>query len=447
MKTTAPAFGLATAIFVVVSSMIGTGVLTTSGFTVAAVGSNQLMLVLWVVGGVLAACGALSLCELSAAIPESGGDYVFLREAYGPTAGFLAGWVSFLIGFGGPIAASAAAAAKYLLAGLGLASTGWHEVAIASGVVVSLGLLHGLGRHATIRTQSIMTLLTLGFLVVLATAGLSSGRGDWSSLVDRPSLTPSLCLAMASSLVYVSYAYSGWNAAAYIAGDIADPQRLVPRAIVIGTALVTALYLALNTMYAFAISATDIQAIVADHGLEAVAPIGQIAADRLFGPWISAPLSLATSLALVASASAYVLTGPRIAAAMAQRGQFPALAGRVTATGAPAIATALQVAWALVLVWTASFEVILLYAGVGLAIFSLLSVAAVFVLRVRQPDLDRPFKTPGYPVLPMIYLVGAGILTIAVCIERPFVAAVSVTTILAGIPAYWLWNAVKLNAS
>jgi APA family basic amino acid/polyamine antiporter len=172
------------ATFLVVSSMIGTGVLTTSGFTVALVGSNQLMLVLWVVGGILAVCGALSLAELAAMLPESGGDYVFLREAYGPLAGFLSGWVSFLIGFGGPIAASAAAAGKYLLAPAGLEATAGRqaELAVATTVTLGLSLVHCLGRRATIRTQVGMTLVKLAILSGLAVAGLAAGA--------RPGLGP-----------------------------------------------------------------------------------------------------------------------------------------------------------------------------------------------------------------------------------------------------------------
>lgn len=440
----APRFGLPTAVFVVVSSMIGTGVLTTSGFTVARVGSNQLMLLLWIVGGVLAVCGALSLCELAAAIPESGGEYVFLREAYGPVAGFLSGWVSFLIGFGGPIAASSAASAKYILTPLRLdaASSARVEVMIASGIVIGLGIIHCLGRQTTIRAQGIMTLLKIVILVALASALLIAGYGRSENLADRPPITPSLLMTMAASLVYITYAYSGWSAAAYVAGEVTDPQRMVPRAILVGTGLVTAIYLALNTAYALALPAAEVQAIATTQGFDAVAPVAELAATRLFGPHFAAPLSVAIGLTLVASVSAYVLTGPRVVAAMAQAGHFPSLAGRVTAQGSPVVATALQVVWALVLLWTASFEVILLYAGVGLAIFSMLSVAAVFVLRVRQPDLPRPFRTPGYPIVPAIYLLGTGLLTAAVCIERPVVAAVSIATILGGIPVYWLWRAI-----
>lgn len=439
-----PRFGPATATFLVVSSMIGTGVLTTSGFTVALVGSNQLMLMLWVVGGILAVCGALSLAELAAALPESGGDYVYLREAYGPLAGFLSGWVSFLIGFGGPIAASAAAAAKYLLAPVGLERSVARpvELALATAVIVGLALVHSLGRRATIRTQTGMTVVKLVILSCLAVTGLAAGAGRWGNLADRPPLSPGIVVAMASSLVYVSYAYTGWNAAAYVAGEVAEPQRRLPRAILVGTGIVTALYLALNVTYALALTAADVRGIVAQHGLDAVAPIAQLAAERLFGRWIAGPLSVAVGVTLLASVSAYVLTGPRVAAAMADAGQFPAAAGRVSAGGAPVVATALQAGWALVLLWTASFESILLYAGVGLAIFSMLTVMAVVVLRVRQPDLPRPFRVPGYPVVPAVYLLGTGILTAAVAWERPVVAAVSLATIAAGVPVAWIWSRV-----
>jgi APA family basic amino acid/polyamine antiporter len=202
---------------------------------------------------------------------------------------------------------------------------------------------------------------------------------------------------------------------------------------------VTALYLALNVTYALALTAADVRGIVAERGLDAVAPIAQLTAERLFGPWIAAPLSVAVGLTLLASVSAYVLTGPRVAAAMAAAGQFPAAAGRLSAAGVPVVATVVQAAWALVLLWTASFEAILLYAGVGLAIFSMLTVAAVFVLRVRRPELPRPFRVPCYPVVPAVYLLGTGILTAAVAWERPEVAAVSLATVVAGLPAAWFW--------
>ena len=436
---TGPRFGLATATFVVVSSMIGTGVLTTSGFTVYFVGSNQLMLVLWLVGGLLAMCGALTVCELSAALPRTGGDYVFLHEAYGPQVAFLSGWVSFLIGFGGPIAASALAAAEYLLAPLRLGDdSAFAQPALATAIIVGLGIVHCLGHGSTILAQGSMTALKIFILTVIAIAGVAAGWGRWENLDDRPPLTPGLLVTMASSLVYISYAYTGWNAAGYLAGEVDRPQQRMPRAILLGTGLVLALYLVLNTAYALALSATDVRAIVGrTENIDAIAPIAQIAAQRLYGHRVANPLSVAIGLTLLASVSAYVLTGPRVIYAMARARQFPKIAGRLTSHGTPAVATVLQVSWSLVLLWTASFERILLYSGVGLAAFSMLTVAAVFVLRWRQPDLPRPFRTPGYPFVPAIYLVGTSLLTAAVIYERPVVSTISLLSIAAGVPVFY----------
>ncbi|QEH34741.1 Serine/threonine exchanger SteT [Aquisphaera giovannonii] len=443
-----PRFGLATATFVVVSSMIGTGVLTTSGFTTFFVGSNQVMLALWVIGGILAVCGALTLCELTTALPRSGGDYVFLTEAYGPLAGFLSGWVSFLIGFGGPIAATAFAAAKYLLAPWRLdeASSAIAQPAVATLAILGLGVIHCLGRGSTIRAQGGMTALKLGILAILAVAGLAAGWGRWENLSDRPPITADLLVTAASSLVYISYAYTGWNAASYLTGEVDRPQERMPRAILLGTGLVLALYLALNTAYALALTPADLSAMVKSpenrQDVGVLAPIAQIAAERLYGPRVADPMSIAIGLTLLASLSAYILTGPRVARAMAIAGQFPSVAGRLSSRGTPTMATILQVGWSLVLLWTASFEKILVYSGVGLAIFSMLTVASVYVLRRRRPDLPRPFRTLGYPVVPAAFLAGTGLLTAAVCYERPWVSMISVMSILAGIPVYFLQGAI-----
>jgi APA family basic amino acid/polyamine antiporter len=445
LTDSARGFGPATVTFVVVSSMIGTGVLTTSGYTMALVGSNQLMLVLWVVGGLVALCGALTVAELSAAFPEPGGDYVYLRTAYGPLAGFLSGWVSFLIGFGGPIAAAAFASAKYLLAPLGLEgrSAELCQQVLATAVILAFGAIHASGRSRTVQAQGVATAVKLAILGSLVAAGLVAGWGRWEHLHDRPSLDASRAVTLVFALVYVSYAYTGWNAAAYLAGEVESPQRWLPRAVLGATALVVALYLALNLTYALALSAADVQAIVRSpenaEGLDAVAPIAQLAAERLYGPRIAGPLSVAIGLTLLASVSAYVLTGPRVAYAMARAGLFPAVAGWLSPrAGTPAMATGLQIGWSLVLLWTGSFEWILLYAGVGLALFSMLTVSTVYVLRHRRPELYRPFRTPGYPLTPAIFLVVTAVLTAAVFYERPFVSLCALATILAGVPTYVL---------
>jgi APA family basic amino acid/polyamine antiporter len=435
-------FGTATATFIVVASMVGTGVLTTSGYTVLSVESNALMLALWVVGGLIALCGALSLAELSAAIPRTGGDYVFLYQSYGPLAAFLSGWVSFLIGFGGPIAVSAFGSAKYLLAPLELTGSTSHyaQLGLATAAILALAVSHASGRRHSAWVQGVTTVVKLGVLGLLAAAGLVAAMGRRGNLADWPTtMSADRVRMMFFSLVYISYAYTGWNAAGYVAGEVEEPRKRVPRAILVGTGLVTALYLALNLFYALALPAEKVSAIAEDRGRDEIAKIAQLASAELFGEGLSAPLSVAIGLTLLASASAFILTGPRIAFAMARAGQFPAIAGRLSPrAGTPTVAIALQVAWAMLLLWTGSFEDILIYASVGLAIISMLTVSCVYVLRVRRPDLPRPFKTPGYPVTPAVYLLATALLTAAAFTERPRESSLALASILAGVPVYYL---------
>jgi APA family basic amino acid/polyamine antiporter len=428
--------------------MIGTGVLTTSGYTVCFVGSNQLMLLLWLLGGLVALCGAFSVAELSAALPRSGGDYVYLYEAYGPLAAFLSGWVSFLIGFGGPIAVSASAAASYLLAPAGLEGNAATiaQTGLASIAIVVFSLVHASGGARTIGVQGGMTVVKLGILCGMAAAGLALGWGHWANLNDQPPFSTELGITMTASLVYISYAYTGWNAASYLAGEIERPSVQLPRAILFGTGLVVILYIALNTAYALALPADEVRKIASfppfdPEKIDNVKPIAQIAADRLFGRWIAEPLSVAIGLTLLASVSAYILTGPRVAYAMAQSGQFPAIAGQLSKRwGTPAIATVLQSSWSLILLWALPFERLLMYSSVGLAIFSMLTVSTVYVLRLKRPELTRPFVTPGYPFVPAVFLVVNALLVAAVFRERPLVSLGSLGSILLGVPVYFFWS-------
>jgi len=440
-------FGVTTATFVVIASMVGVGVLTTSGYTVALAGSNQWMLLLWVLGGVTAVCGALTLAELSAAIPKTGGDYVYLYEAYGPLPAFLSGWVSFLIGFSAPSASAAFAASKYALAPFLSPSplTLIWERGLATVAILVFALIHVSGRKRTAGVQGWITALKLTVLGIVVLVGLSVSWPNWTNLADRTPLTGELAITLMGSMVYVSYAYIGWNAASYLAGEIRDPQRVLPRAILFGTGGVLVLYLLLNVVYALALRPADIAAIVNDpsnrEGLDAVAPIAQIAANRLFGSAWSTPLSVAIGVMLLSTLSAYVLIGPRVIFAMAQAGQFPAIAARLTRRAeTPLVATAFQISVALVLLWTGSFESIVVYASVGLSLFSMLAMSSIYVLRWRRPDLERPFRTPGYPVTPAIYLIVTGLLTAAAFYARPRVSLGALLSILVGVPIYSLWH-------
>ena len=443
-------FGLPMATFLIVASMVGVGVLTTSGFTVYYVGSNQWMLALWVLGGVVAACGALTLCELTSAIPRTGGDYVYLYEAYGPLVAFLSGWVSFLIGFAAPSASAAFGSAKYLTAPLRLdpAIAVTAQRALATALVLLFATIHTTGRKRTSQIQGWVTAVKLGLLASLVVAGLVAGRDHTGNLFDRVPLTPDRLLSMMFSLVFISYAYIGWNAASYLAGEFTDPQRQIPRAILLGTLGVIVLYLGLNVVYALALSAADVKAIVEapDNPLkeEAVAPIAELASRRLFGPGWSGPLSFAVGLMLLSSLSAYLLTGPRVIYAMAAAGQFPEAAGRLTArAGTPGVATALQTLVTLAFVWVGSLASLVQYASVGLSIFSMLAVGSVYVLHWRRPDLPRPFRTPGYPVTPAVYLLMTGVLTYAAFKRRPVVSTYALLSILAGVPFYYAWRFLR----
>ncbi len=438
-------FGLGTATFLVVASMVGVGVLTTSGYTVALVGSNQWMLALWVLGAVVAICGALTLAELSAMIPKTGGDYVFLYEAYGPLPAFLSGWVSFLIGFSGPSAAAAFGSAKYFLTPFLAANSDAVLIQrlMASGLIVLFSLIHVTGRSNSARVQGVITILKLGILVVFGLAGLFAGSSHYPNLLDRTPVTGAMLTTMMGSMVYISYAYIGWNAASYLAGEIKHPERMLPRAIVLGVAVVAALYLLLNVVYGLALSAADVKAIIADpankDGLDAVAPIAELAARRLFSGTISSAFSVVVGALLLSTLSAYVLIGPRVVYAMAVAGQFPAIAARLTRkAGTPAIATLLQSSVAIVILWTGTFENIVVYASVGLSLFSMLAISSIYVLRIKRPDASRPFRCPGYPVTPAIFLVVTALLTWAAFQERQRVSLYSLASILLGVPVYYL---------
>lgn len=438
-------FGLGTATFLVVASMVGVGVLTTSGYTVALVGSNQWMLVLWVLGGVMAVAGALALAELSAMLPRTGGDYVYLYEAYGPLPAFLSGWVSFLIGFSCPTAAAAYGSAKYLRAPFWDSGPGTIllEKGIATALILGFWLLHVGGRSASARVQVAITVFKLGVLAAFAVVGLGVGFPRYANLLDRTPLSLPLAVIMLSSMVYISYAYVGWNAASYLAGEIKNPAVLLPRAILIGTGGVVVLYLLLNIVYGLALSASDVRGIISDpantQGLDAVAPIAELAAKRLFGSEASAVFSVIVGLMLFSTLSAYILVGPRVVYAMAAAGQFPAAAARLSrGAQTPAVATALQNTVALVLLWTGSYESLVVYASVGLSLFSMLTISSIYVLRWRRPELPRPFRCPFYPVTPALFLLPTALLVVAVYYERPRVSTYALASILAGVPVYYL---------
>jgi len=406
--------GTAAATALVAASMIGTGVFTTTGFLVRDLGSPLAVLGAWAAGGLLALCGALSYAELSGALPFNGGEYQLLGRIYHPSVGFAAGVVSLVVGFSAPLAASALAAGHYLAA----AVPGLRPGVVAVALVVALSLLHALHVRLGARAQTAVTALEVALVLAFAAAG--AVRGDPSLLAARPTPPSAGAPAFAVALVYVSFAYSGWNGAVYVAGEVRDPSRALPRALVAGTALVAALYLALNAAFLASAPAAELAGVV---------EVGHVAAVRLLGPGAGRIASALVALCLASSVSAMLMAGPRVYESMGRDHRALAVLARRTRQGGPAAAVALQAALALAMIATASFGTLLLYVGFTLSLVAGLTVLGVVVLRRREPELARPYRTWGYPATPLVF-VGLSLWMAAhAVVQRPAAAWAGLGTV------------------
>lgn len=422
---------------VVMASMIGAGILTTSGYTLQATGNPTALLALWAVGGLMALCGAFTVAELATALPHAGGDYVFVREGFGRGAGFVAGWATFVLGFCGPTAVIAHIAVTYLSSPFAGHFPGglpwWLVPAGASSLIAVVTAAHCLGQTESGRIQVAVTSVKFVLLLGLGVGGMLFGKGDWAHLTAGHWPTAAQWPALATGLIYVSYAYSGWNGAAYLAGEIRDPARLLPRTILFGTLTVVVLYLVVNLAYVFALDPAGMTARSFDD--PAVQKVAETAVAVMFGREAANVFGVLIGLSLVASASAYVLTGPRVTFAMARDGYFPAFAGRLhPRRGIPIWATLAQGVLAAAFVWVPSFEDLLNYVAVGLAAVSGLVVASAFPLRRR--GTPGTFRMPLYPLPPLLFLTLIAWSVVAQLLDQDkrLFALLSLGTILAGIP-------------
>jgi APA family basic amino acid/polyamine antiporter len=424
--------GAFTAGCVLVSNSVGSGIFTTTGFMARDLGDPWLVLGLWLLGGLFALAGAMSYAELAAALPRSGGEYVYLTRAFGPLAGFLSGWTSFTSGFGAAIAAAAAAFGE-LLAGSGAPGGIARDPRVAGlALVWGLTAVHALGVGPAGAFQRALTIAKVGGVALLVALGVTFGSGDWSHLGERAQAAPGVGTACAA-FVFVLWTFSGWNAAAYLAGEVRDPARAVPRALVGGTLVVCALYLALNLVYFYALPASEL-------AREPVLPVAGRAASALLGPDAGRAVDAALGLSLAGAVSSMTWVGPRVYQAMAQDGALPRALGATTRTGAPRRALLLQSALASVLLWSGTFEQLVLFGGVALASFGALAVLAVIALRAREPELARPYRVAGYPWLPLGYAAASLVVVGWAAIERPAESALALASVAAGVPLYHVWR-------
>jgi len=386
-------FSPITAAAVVMANMIGTGIFTSLGFQLADIRSGFVLLALWVVGGLAAVCGALCYAELGAALPRSGGEYNFLGRVLHPGVGFVAGWVSATIGFAAPSALAAITFGVYL----SKVFPALDATVLACVLIVALTGLHSLSRRSSGTTQTLFTVLKV--ILILGFCGLALMFVETpQQLSFAPAVGDGQLLtggAFAVSLIYVSYAYTGWNAATYLSGEIANPQRNLPRILVLGTLGVMLLYLLLN--YTF-LAVAPMDAMVGK------VEVGYIVAEHAFGDGGAQLMGGLLSLLLISTVSAMTLAGPRVLQMMGE--DFPVFAplGRTTAQGVPRVAILVQSALTLLFIVSASFEAILVFAGFTLAVNSIAVVCSLFVLRQREPDLPRHFRLPWYPLPAVIYL-------------------------------------------
>ncbi len=428
----APKVGVASAIALVIANMIGTGVFTSLGFQLDGIKHLLPVLLLWVIGAIAALCGAMVYGELGAAMPRSGGEYHYLSKIYHPSVGFLSGWISVFVGFPAPIALAAMAFGAYFTGVFPIAS----PQMLAVTALVVLTLIQCLGVTIGTSFQNIFSSFNVILILLLVVAGLffSEKSVPVRLTLDAGVLRDIVSPAFAVSLVYVSYAFSGWNASAYIAGEINRPQKNLPLSLCLGTALVAVLYLLLN--YTFMATATVGE-------LAGQIDVGYICAGNIFGPRGRDIVGCIISVLLVSSISSFIFVGPRI---MQVIGEDYPLLGRFslrTRQGVPLAAMLFQSIISLVLVTTSSFETVLVYVGFALNVCTFLTVLGVFVCRMRFPDMPRPYKTWGYPVVPIIFLLIMGWNLVYLLLERPVASVAGILTMLLGLVFYFAIGAVK----
>jgi APA family basic amino acid/polyamine antiporter len=433
--------GLFPATNIVVANMIGAGIFTTTGLLMAGLNNPLLMLALWVAGGLIALCGALSYGELGAAMPGAGGEYLFLSRLYHPVFGFLSGWVSFIVGFSAPIAASAMGFSEYFCRALpvipfwlqsnGIMSPPATKTVLSVSVIIIFTLIHYRGIKSGALIQNVLTLLKVTLIIFLLLAGFLSGKGDLSNFTSGGTISSGFAgwKTIGLSLMWIMFAYSGWNASTYLGAEIKNPLKTLPWSLILGTGIVILLYLGLNVLYVYSINPEEMKGVIS---------IGGLAMGKLFGPSAETLFSLLISFALFSSLSAFIIIGPRVYYSMAKDGLFFKSVARIHPKfQVPSNSIILQGLIAIILALSGTFEQVLTYMGFALGIFPILTVIGVFRLRKVNPDAPR---LPGYPVTQILYISAGVMILVLSLLERPVESGIAMITVLIGIPAYYFFK-------
>ena len=430
---------------IIVSNVIGGGILFTPPQVAASVPSAMLFLATWAAGGLLAFAGAMAYAELAALRPRAGGEYVYLREAYGPMAAFLTGWTSFVAGFSGAIATSAVVFALYLgrfIPAAGsttafltipvipntLQLTFSPQAVVAIAVIFGMAWIHLRGVGPGRLVSNVLAGLKVTAFVLFIAIGFAIGEGQAANFTQAAA--PVAPAGFLLALVAVGFTYSGWNAAAYIAEEIRNPGRNVPRAFALGTGAVVVIYMAMNMLYLYVVPIDQLATVkmsVLDH-----------VADRLLGATAGNIMAVIALISLSASISAMTFAGPRVYFAMARDGLFFRRAATVHGRfRTPANSIIAQALWSSLLVLSAQAQSLINYTGFAIWLFSGVAVAALFVLRAKQPHAERPFRAWGYPFLPGLYAIAAAMVVLNALWRDPGPTGAGLLIVAIGVPMYF----------
>lgn len=447
--------GVVSSTFVVIASMIGTGIFVTTGIILDMTKSPEVVLLLWGVAGAIAVAGALCYAELAAMMPHVGGEYIYLKRTFGLLPAFLTGWISLVVGFTASIAVSSVTLVHYLkeflstyypgnLLGVALSST-FTQKLIGCLIIAFFGIVHMSGVRSGSLVQNILTVFKICIVAALSFFGLA--YIDWQQsyyLSTKEASIPSSTIASYGlPLLIIMFAYSGWNGAAYIAGEVKDPDRTVPKALLWGVLLTSMVYILLNIVY---LASAPVETLTSNENRIIV---GLVAARSIFGNGISYWFSLGIIIILLSSISVQLMIGPRVYYAMAtDRVLFSWLSRISPRFRTPVLSIALQVLLAIAYVMVGSPETLLEYLGFALSVFPVLTIIGLIYLRIKRPDLPRPYKVIGYPFTPLLFIGGSLYMMASAISEWSRTSFVAIGVVLLGIPIFYLWQAVtKPSAS
>jgi basic amino acid/polyamine antiporter, APA family len=419
-------YTLSVGITLVIANMIGTGVFTSLGYQVGSIPSGFAILVLWAIGGIVALSGAFTYAEISTTLQKSGGEYHYLGKIFHPAVGFVSGWMSLLVGFAGAISAVALAIGEYAHTLLAI-----DNRIIATAAILLVSCVHLFGVRTGGAVQNFLTSMKLLLILFFCIAPffvaeeIKSGISFWPQPGDQNLI---FSASFAVSLVFVVYAYTGWNAAAYIAGNLENPAKNLPRSLILGTLTVTVVYLVLNAMFLYSASFQE---------LDGKNDIGNVVAFKLFGDKIGLAFSSIFSIALLSTLSAMTIAGPRVLEAMGD--DYPKLKSFAITNryDMPYLAILTQAAWAIFLVMVSSFKEIIQYISVSLSIFSMATVIGIFFLRKKYHKDQRPFQVPFYPWPPIIFTVCTCWMIYYVTKNDPRIILYSVGSMIPGLIIYF----------